>query len=211
MELSISAYSALTSKGLAKNGVLLYENKAQESFLPFSKALYRFLDLSYPKFFKMDELCRLAFLAAEPLLSEKEGASYAEEDEIAIVLGNKSSSVVSDLKHYASFEDKSNYFPSPAVFVYTLPNIMLGELCIRHQITGENSCFLMESLQGDFMYHYVHDLFEQEGYKRCLCGWVDYSTEGYSAYLFLIEKSTQITQRNSFIIKFDPNFTNLIP
>ena len=80
---------------------------------------------------------------------------------------------------------------------------MLGEICIRHQITGENSCFLMQQPNGAFLYQYVRELFEQEGYQYCITGWVDYHPDHYCARLFLVEEAAADSQRLS---KFDEHF-----
>ena len=61
-----------------------------------------------------------------------------------MVFANSNSSLDVDIKHNASIADKEKYFPKPAVFVYTLPNIMLGELSIRHLLRGENIFFVSE-------------------------------------------------------------------
>lgn len=205
MSLNIVSYSSVSSEGLFINGEQLLKNEGAE-FNVFSKEAYRFLNTAYPKFFKMDELSKLAFIAAEVLLRDNQSESFGEE-EVAIVLGNKTSSIASDQRHASSFEDRNNYFPSPAVFVYTLPNIMLGELCIRHQITGENTCFLLNHFDGEFFYNYANDLFEQEHYKYCITGWVDYCEGEYEAHLFLVGKS--VPGKTNWL-PFNKNFTDLI-
>lgn len=189
MNLVITAHCQINARGVYKNGDMLYENKEGEPFSVFAKTVYQQLDPRYPKFFKMDDLCKLAFLAAEVLLSDSRLESEKEGADIALVLGNRSSSIISDLEHRQRYSNREHYFPSPAVFVYTLPNIMLGELCIRHQITGENSCFLMQEPQAEFLHHYVKGLFAEEGYNACVTGWVDFSPTEYQARLFLVRRA----------------------
>jgi 3-oxoacyl-[acyl-carrier-protein] synthase-1 len=36
------------------------------------------------------------------------------------------------------------FFPSPSVFVYTLPNIVTGEIAIRNKFYGETSFYVLE-------------------------------------------------------------------
>lgn len=208
MSLVITSYCSCSPKGISKNGLPFYENRSQMPFSEFAREAYRFMEPGYAKFFKMDELCKLAFLTAEVLLADQKLVSQAEGADTALVLGNQHSSITSDVRHYDTFQDRNQYFPSPAVFVYTLPNIMLGELCIRHQITGENSCFIMNALQSEFLFRYVEDLFENEHYRYCITGWVDYSQHDYQAALWLVEKHTNEKNR---IAKFEPGFTHLIP
>lgn len=205
MKLQIQAYSIITPTSAHANGKLVLSNIENHPFNLFGKDLYRELGMQYPKFFKMDELCQLAFLTTELLTTHVDNWNG---DKVAVVLGNKSSSLSSDKRHYQAIADKSNFFPSPAVFVYTLPNIMLGEICIRHKITGENTCFLMEQLDTDFLHSYVKHLFEIEDYQYCITGFVDYSNNDYVAKLYLIGKEgdthTPLSQ------DFDKKFNQII-
>lgn len=202
MNLEIVANTAITSAAIHKDGVLFLANEEQLPFAQYGRKAYQRMEASYPKFFKMDDLCKLSFLAAELLLIGNVGEKLNGE-KTAIILGNRSSSIISDQKHYESFVERENSFPSPAVFVYTLPNIMLGELCIRHQITGESSCFMMEYLDAEFLFYYVRDLLLNEGYEHCITGWVDFSPAEYRAELFLIGKKDKGDVKRPFDINFN--------
>lgn len=206
MELGITGYSYIDPSKVVKDDKVLYKGDSID-FGAYTKDIYRTLNLSYPKFYKMDELCKLAFLAAETLLSNHELNSESDGADIAIILGNHSSSIASDEKHQNAIKNRDDYFPSPAVFIYTLPNIMLGELCIRYKVTGENSCFLMENFNASFFYDYIKNLFEHEEYKYCITGWVDYQENEFLAELYLVEK---IDSGKEYINKFDNNFNNII-
>ena len=122
------------------NGETLFHS-GEMPFADFAKRALKTLEIDYPKFFKMDSLSKLAFLLAEVLLS-----SLPEEvrQETALVFANKSASLDTDLKHQASIAQTEAYYPSPAVFVYTLPNICLGEISLRHHLHTENSFFIFE-------------------------------------------------------------------
>ena len=98
--------------------------------------LYRRYAGDYPKFFKMDTLCRLGFIAAELLLKEQKVDT--------VVLANRSASIKNDTDYLATISD-DNYYPSPALFVYTLPNIVTGEIAIRHHIQGETSFYVLDN------------------------------------------------------------------
>ncbi len=205
MNLEIVSYSSITSHSASSNGEIIIENLTDSTFAEFGKSIYKNLEVPYPKFFKMDELSKLAFLAGEIVLKEIDTTNWNGE-KVAIILGNKNSSQSSDQKHYESFKDRGNYFPSPAIFVYTLPNIMMGELCIRHKIKGENSVFIQEEFNAQFLYDYVQYLFETEEYKHCITGWVDFLPKKYEAHLFLIQKSNGEGKHPSF----SENFKQLI-
>lgn len=100
--------------------------------------LYRKYAGDYPKFFKMDTLCRLGFIAAE-LLLQKESVE-------AVILANRSASIKNDTDYLTTISD-GNYYPSPALFVYTLPNIVTGEIAIRHHIQGETSFYILNNAE----------------------------------------------------------------
>lgn len=150
----------------------------------FLKSAYRHLKPGYNKFFKMDELSRLAFLTAEFLLKDV-NIEDAEKEDIALILLNKSSSIVSDKKHEESIKDESNFFPSPSVFVYTLPNIMAGEICIRHGIKGENALLISENFDATLLDNYIKNLYLANKAKGFIGGMVELSENGYEAFLYL--------------------------
>jgi hypothetical protein len=107
-------------------------------------------------------------------------------------LANKSSSLDTDVKYQESISDKENYYPSPAVFVYTLPNICLGEISIRHQLKSENSFFIFDAFNTEFMSNYSNILLNTNKADMVLCGWVEFFNDNYKAFLCTI--STQKTQ-----------------
>lgn len=143
-------------------------------------ALYKSLAIDYPKFYKMDALSRLGFLAAEMLLKDRKVA-----DNAAVVFFNRTSSVVSDKKHLASLADESNYFPSPSVFVYTLPNIVLGEIALRHGLHGETSFYVLPERDDRLM----RDILQTVPADTLLAGWLDYADDAhFEADIRLLEK-----------------------
>jgi hypothetical protein len=150
----------------------------------FMESLFRFLKMDYPKFFEMDPLSRLGVLAAEILLKAKYlEKKYAAED-IGIVLCNANSSLDTDIRYSKTIE----IIPSPALFVYTLPNIVIGEICIRNKIKGENAFFVFPRFDATFIEQYVNGLVNNNILQVCLCGWVDWLEPEYKAALFLVEK-----------------------
>lgn len=160
----------------------------EEKELPFGKFIkqaYRQLEWSYPKFHKMDRLCKLATIAARVLLQEGGLKGYNPE-EIAVVMANKTATQHTDSKHVASIQDRNDYYPSPAVFVYTLPNILIGEICIQYNIKGEAAFFIQEQADLPFLFDYSQLLLESGAAKVCITGWVDYTNADYRAELHLL-------------------------
>jgi hypothetical protein len=153
----------------------------------FLKTIYQHLQLDYPKFFKMDELCKLSFIAAEMIWKDFP-VKESKEGEVAIIFSNSSSTLETDRRHQESIQDKENYFPSPAVFVYTLPNIAIGEITIRHKLKGENSFFVTEHFDTAFISQYVNSLLKNNRAEMALTGWVNYEPDGYDCFVCLSGK-----------------------
>ena len=129
----------------------------------------------YPKFYKMDILARLAFVATEKTLSN---SPLKEEDKKpAIILFNHSSSVVADRQFFDTIRDAENYFPSPSVFVYTLPNITAGEVAIRHHLCGETSFYILPERDEALMQQILEATLAQTNATSAISGWVDAESE----------------------------------
>lgn len=179
----IAAHLTIQNNKIVLNGEELYESNA-EDFISFSKEVYKYLKIDYPKFFKMDNLSKLAFLGAEILL-RNQGLNDSDND-IALVLANRSSSLDTDYKYQQSIADKESYYPSPAVFVYTLPNICIGEISIRHKLYSENTFFIFESFNAEFLTNYSTHLLTSRKAEKVLMGWVEYFQGEYKAFMCLI-------------------------
>ncbi len=169
------------------NDDLLFSNEDSVAPSDFMKNTYKNFQVNYPKFFKMDNLSKLGFLTAEILISKNKLSSWNSE-ETGVVIANSSSSLDTDKLYNETIKDDENYFPSPAVFVYTLPNIVIGEICIRHKITGEGTFFISEKFDPDLICNYVSDLFAFGKVKQCITGWVDFLADKYDAVLYLIKE-----------------------
>ncbi len=180
----ITASCVINKGGLYKNGQRLFENTSVEA-PDFLLAAYNFLDIKYPKFYKMDNLAKLGWLAAEVLLKDSFDKSKYAPEQTGIVLTNANASLDADIKYYNSVKD----IPSPALFVYTLPNIVIGEISIRHQFKGENGFFITEQFDADFIHQYATNLINNNILQACVCGWVELLQEEYKAVLFLVEKT----------------------
>lgn len=123
-----------------------FDGEQAIDFVQFIKSVYKHYKISFPKFYKMDNLSKLAFITSELLLMGIDIKERFEPIDLGIVLINSSSTLDTDDRYFKTITDKSNYFPSPAVFVYTLPNIMVGEISIRNKIMGENITFVAENI-----------------------------------------------------------------
>lgn len=199
-ELYINGYCHIKNNSFSLNGNKITSEDKESSFSKFVKLIYQEKELAYPKFFKMDNLCKLAFLAAEILLENHSIDTNLKKD-MAIVLSNRAASLDTDRKHQNSISDKDSYYPSPAVFVYTLPNIAIGEISIRHQIKGENVFFVSNTFNDTLIHQYATSLFRNGKSSNILCGWVDFDHEDYNAFMYLLSENGSIEYSSEFIKK----------
>jgi hypothetical protein len=149
----------------------------------------------------MDNLSKLGWLATEVLLQNSFDRGKYKPEDIGIVLSNAHASLDTDIKYYES----TRTMASPALFVYTLPNIVIGEISIRNHFKGENAFFITEDFDAGFIEQYVSNLIKNNILQCCICGWVDVLGNQYKATLFLIEQeksanSVNFTKENLFKI-----------
>lgn len=181
----------ITPQGVWLDGkVFAIDKEGKQSSL--LTALYKQIIGNYPKYYKMDGLCRLGFIASELLLkAERDEGSFTEDTNKtrAIVFFNRSSSIASDKKYLASIVEKDNYFPSPSVFVYTLPNIVTGEIAIRNGYHGETSFYILPHKNELLMQDIIETTFMDEQTTSVLTGWLDYEdSEHFEADLYIAYK-----------------------
>ena len=152
-------------------------------------SLYRSWVGNYPRFFKMDILCRLGFLATELLLQKEGDVSRQDVEQRAVVLFNHSSSIVADRAFQDSISGSDGFYPSPSVFVYTLPNIVAGELAIRNHYHGETSFYILDGKDGLRMQEVIRATFASRHIKSMLTGWVNAeSVDDFEAEMSIVEK-----------------------
>ena len=138
-------------------------------------ALYKTLKCGYPKFYKMDGMCRLGFIAAELLLGAPR--PDAEKDSgMAVAVFSQMGSYANDIRYQETIADDADFYPSPAIFVYTLPNIVTGEIAIRHGITGETSAYIVAPDSFEEAYELVCQTFTDKSVKHVLAMWCDYKS-----------------------------------
>ena len=179
----INSWCRIRRNIIVANGQTVWEDPGADVSTFLTNA-YRRLDIGYPKFYKMDRLSQLGFLAAEILLHDRFDKNEYPAEAVAVVLANAHSSLDTDVRYQQSM----SVIPSPALFVYTLPNIVIGEICIRHQLKGENTFFVFEQYDIPFLNDYINQLLEQNNAQAVIGGWVDIFQDQYEAFLYLVEK-----------------------
>lgn len=194
---TIVSYAHIKQNTVSVNGKQMFQALPMATLSEFLSEAYKALALSYPKFHKMDLQCKLGILCTEFALKDTGFMQENDLSKMAIVLSNAASSLETDRQHQHSISDKSNYFPSPAVFVYTLPNIVIGEMAIKYKVTGENAFFVSEQFDAGLLTSYTGSLFES-GSESAISGWVEVDGANYEAFIFLAEKQTNTNKSAIF-------------
>jgi len=90
-----------------------------------------------PRFGRMDLSSQLSLLAVENL-----GINFSARPRgrIAICLAARAGSLSTDAEYWKARGAAGG--PSPTLFTYTLPSAAIGEIAIRHQLTGPGLCFV---------------------------------------------------------------------
>lgn len=136
------------------------------------------------KFYKMDDFCKLAYVAADWLL---EGIAFGEE-ECGMVLSGRYGCLDTDMKHQQIIDSEGDAGASPAVFVYTLPNVAAGEISIRHHIKGENTWFWSDDRQMRDIRQYAGMMMAAQDLEYCMIGYFDCIAGKYEAVFKLLER-----------------------
>lgn len=164
------------------NGQVVFTSE-EKSFATFIREAYKTLGESNMKFYKMDDLCKLGYMACHYILKD---ISYLPT-EIGIILANKNASLHTDIKHQTVIDKDGDAAASPATFVYTLPNVVAGEICIRHKIQGENTFFIHKECNLDDLKAYAYTVMHASKLKYCIIGWCELLNDEYEAEFELLK------------------------
>ena len=210
LETVITSYCKIKNNTILLNDLEFLKGNETEDFLPFLSNVYKTIDLNYPKFFKMDKLCKLGTLAAELLIRNIPDFNTTPKNEVALVFANNASSLESDRNHANTIADKQNYFPSPSLFVYTLPNIVIGEIAIKHKITGENAFFISEKFDANLMYNYSSLLLKNKNSSLVICAWVNVDGNSHEAFAYCVKNGNFKEGNSGFNKPHNPDNTHYL-
>jgi hypothetical protein len=180
--LKITTYCKAFNGQAFLNGKLCLDASA-DSFKEMIDELVRKYKITHPRFGKMDSLSQLGFTVADLVLQGTRLAEIHEPYKLGVVLSNSSSSLDTDLK----YQESTTGIPSPSLFVYTLPNIVLAEICIKNNFKGENCFFVSEKPDFKLLYMIISEMLDSNRLDACLGGWVEVLDEKYEAFIFLAE------------------------
>jgi hypothetical protein len=180
----ITHYCHIRNYNINADGNVLFAGRQPLS--EFVELAYHNIGLDYPKFYKMDNQSKLGILGVEALIGKRFLSKEFAAEKIAVVLSNAHGSQDTDIR----FQESVQSVASPSLFVYTLPNIVIGEICIRHKIKGENAFFVTPKFDSALLAEYVESVM-QSGTELCIAGWVDALGEQHDVFLYLLEKNAQ--------------------
>ena len=143
------------------------------------------------RFGRMDLSSQLALLAVEPLAPH---FGSIPRDRIAIVLAARAGSLSTDVNFWEGRDAAGGL--SPTIFTYTLPSAAIGEIAIRHRLTGPNLCFVGDS--RDVLVE-AEDFLRRNEADACVCVFVDVISPALNKLLGNPEAAkatTALLQRN---------------
>lgn len=178
------AFVHINASGIITNDIPLFaesiENNNQINF----DILYKLLGISYPKFYKMDNLSKLGFLGVE-LLKQQIDFNLYKNGSISQIFINSYSSLDTDVKHQHAIN--KNKLPSPAIFVYTLPNIVMGEIAIRNKFYGENLFILADDFSPKDWYDLASIQLSTGKAEAVLGGWIELFENEFDLRLYFLD------------------------
>ena len=105
-----------------------------------------------------------------------------------MVLSGRYGCLETDIQHQQIIDSEGDAGASPAVFVYTLPNVAAGEISIRHHVKGENTWFWSDDRQMSDICQYAGMMMAAQDLKYCMAGYFDCIAGKYEAVFKLLER-----------------------
>jgi hypothetical protein len=172
-----------------RNGVTVDKKKVLErtntDILTYFDKISEHFKISYPRLAKMDAMSKLGLLTSEIVMNRiPEIKTKYLPFECGVLLSNSSSSLNTDFNYWETVKQ----IPSPSAFVYTLPNVVNAEICIRNGFKGENMFFTAADFESSGVIEYANSLFESGNLKFCLCGWVELLKENFNSMIYAVEE-----------------------
>ncbi|MEZ4916965.1 MAG: hypothetical protein R2836_08275 [Chitinophagales bacterium] len=193
----INSFVRIKQNKLNNNGAVQQIECAENKSL--SKTIYKKLGISYPKFYKMDSMSKFGFLAAELVLNNQN-----TDKNCSLIFANKSASLDTDFE-YSKTIQKENFVPSPSVFVYTLANIVMGEISIKHKFVGENIFLVAEKFDAEMLIKAIKTQTTLDKANSFLIEWIEVFEDSVDVLAcYLSQKPTE----NSVILNPE-NLLNL--
>ena len=127
------------------------------------------------RFFKMDLYSRIAYVGS--CLLAKDSLKGFEPEDVSLLLFTLNGSILADRKHISSYSNPEEYYPSPSVFINTLPNVVLGEIAVKNTIKGETTLVMLPTKDDAMMETIVDITLVATQPSAMIYGWVDCVSE----------------------------------
>ncbi len=181
-----SSQSAGYSEDIVECSAIHMFSNGDEDVADILKREYKALNDANIKFYKMSNLAKAGYVASCKLLKNIE-LPY-DANRVAVIFANRSGSLDADLNHQAIVDKHLPEGASPAIFVYTLANIVVAEVAIKHKFQGEATMFVMEQKDMNFLEQYAHQLITLDQCDAVIYGWCELLKNEYDVELKLIKK-----------------------
>ncbi len=165
-----------------------FKLNGSQDFPTIIREYNKILDNKDLKFFKMDDLAKLGSTGASILLKRNLWVESVPAEKKGLFLANFSSSMDSDIKHQRAIDAEGDKMASPAVFVYTLPNIVLGEISIKNKFQGENTFFIFPKEMKDYSSEFLLGFARQTNLEVVIVGWCEHWGENFDLDLKLYKR-----------------------
>lgn len=168
---------------------------------------YRISGMEYPKFHKMDTLSKVGTLATEQIIHLLPPSADAQllTERTAIILCGREGALDADMRFQSTISNPEEFYPSPSVFVYTLPNIVAGEIALRHGLHGETGFYLLPTFDAQQIAILLQSAFVGSDAEQVIGGWIDYEDNEYMAIVAVINRSNI---KDEIINKLDTLWNN---
>ena len=127
------------------------------------------------RFYKMDLYSRLAYVGTG--LLARNSLEGCDPEDIALFIFTQNGSILADRKHLSTFSDPEAFYPSPAIFINTLPNVVLGEIAVKNNIKGETTLVILPGRDEAVMDRILQASLSATRPAAMICGWVDCPAE----------------------------------
>ena len=151
------------------------------------KELYRKFKINHSKFFKMDNQSKLGFVGSYILLDEIRSELGENDEAVALLFANSSSSLSSDRKYQKTVGSEGT--GSPGKFVYTLPNIVIGEICIYWKQFNETQFLVLPEFDPETLLKHAEIMFSESDCKYVLVGWTEVGNDQLDGLFVLLTKN----------------------
>ena len=85
--------------------------------------------------------------------------------------------MLADRKHLSTYTHPDEYYPSPSVFINTLPNVVLGETAMKNTIKGETTLVMLPERDESLKEKIVAETLAATRPGAVMAGWVDCTAE----------------------------------